>query len=107
MATVEEEARLRRELMVKESEACVAALMAAAIVAASAAAPAVPAGAQAWRPTVDKDNITSEVPPKIINITLRFAGLPQEEIVRIFQNKFKPINLYRLCHMHGLQFNAL
>ena len=42
-----------------------------------------------------------------MSITLRFAGLPKEEIVRIFQNKFKPINLYRLRHMRGLRFDSL
>lgn len=97
------ETRFRRELMVKESEARVAASVAAAM----AAAPAAPDGAQARRPTADEDDITDEVPPKVMSITLRFARLPQEEIVRIFQNKFKPINLYRLRHMRGLRFDAL
>ncbi len=55
----------------------------------------------------EKDNITNEVPSEVMSITLRFAGLPKEEIVRIFQNKFKPINLYRLRHMRGLRFNSL
>lgn len=42
-----------------------------------------------------------------MNITLRFAGLPQGEIIRIFHNKFKPIILYRLRHMRGLRFDAM
>lgn len=43
-----------------------------------------------------------------MSITLRFAGLPQEEIVRILHNKFKPINLYRrLRHMRGFRFDSL
>ncbi len=78
MAAAKVEARLRRELMVKESEARVAALVAAA---SAATTPAVPA----QRPMVDEeDDITVEVPTEILSITLRFAGLPQEEIVRIF-----------------------
>ncbi len=93
MAAAEVEARLRRELMVKKSEARVAASVAAA---------------PARRPMADEeDYITDEVPPKVMSITLRFAGLPQEEIVRIFQNKFKPINLYRLHHIRGLRFDSL
>lgn len=42
-----------------------------------------------------------------MNITLRFVGLPQEKIIMIFHNKFKPINLYRLRYMRGLRFNAM
>lgn len=85
----EEESKLRRELMVKESEAHVA---------AAAAAAAAPTGAApAPRKTfMEDDDIIGEVPPEVMNLTLRFAGLPQEEFVRIFHNKFKPINLYRL-----------
>ena len=56
---------------------------------------------------VDKDDITGEVFLKVMSITFRFAGLFQEEIVRIFQNKFKPINLYWLHNMRGLRFDAL
>ena len=93
LAAAEVEARLRRELIVKESEACVA--------VAVAAASAVAAGAKAWMSTAEEDDITSEVLPKVTSITLRFVGLPKEEIVKIFQNKFKPINLY--C----LRFDAL
>lgn len=52
----------------------------------------------------EEDDILGEVPPEVKNIILRFAGLPQEEIVRIFQNKFKPINLYdsSTCEAFGL-----
>ena len=101
MAAAEVEARLRRELMVKESEARVAASVAAASAATTAAAPA-------RRPMGDEeDDITGEVPIEVMSITLRFEGLPKEEIVRIFQNKFKLINLYRLVYMRGLQFDSL
>lgn len=56
---------------------------------------------------MDDDDITGELPPEVMNITFRFAGLPQEEIIRIFHNKFKPINLYRLRHLRGLRFDAM
>ncbi len=104
LVAAEVEARLRQELMVKESEACVTA---AAVVAASAAATSTTAGAKARMSTTEEDDITGEVPPEVNCITLRFAGLLQEEIVRIFQNKFKPITLYRLRHMRGLRFDVL
>ncbi len=92
--TVEEESMLRRELMVKESKACVAA-------AASATIAPPPR-----KIVMEDDDIIGEVPQEVINITLRFAGLSQEEIIRIFHNKFKPINLYRLRHMRGLRFDT-
>ncbi len=60
MAAAEVEARLRRELMVKESEARVAASVAGASAATIAVAPA-------WRPMADEgDDITSEVPTEVI-----------------------------------------
>ncbi len=93
IAAAEVESRLRRELMAKESEA--------RVVASVAAGPA-------RRPIAyEKDDITGDVPTEVMNIILRFAGLPQEEIVRIFQNQFKPINLYRLRHILGLRFDSL
>ncbi len=101
MAAAEVEARLRRKLMVKESEARVATSVTAASAAITAAAPP-------RRPIADGgDNITGEVPNDVMSITLRFASLLQEEIVRIFQNKLKPINLYRLRHMRRLRFDSL
>lgn len=87
--------------MVKESDARVAAATALAAAATTAAQP------QRRSAMTEKDDITGEVPPEVMNITLRFAGLSQEEIVRIFHNKFKPINLYRLRHMRGLWFDSL
>ncbi len=75
MAAAEVEDRLRRELMENESEARVTASVTTA---------------PARRPMADKeDDITGEIPTEVMSITLRFAGLPQEEIVRIFQIKFK------------------
>lgn len=55
---------------------------------------------------MDLDVIKGEVPPEVTNICLSFAGLPQEEIVRIFHNRFKAINLYRLQHMRELRYEA-
>ena len=101
MAAAEVEVRLRRELMIKESEARVAVSVAAASASTTAAA-------LTRRPIEDEeDDITGEVPTEVMSITLRFAGLLKEEIVRIFQNKFKPINLYRLRQMHELRFDSL
>ncbi len=116
LVVAEVKAKLRRKLMVKESEVRVAAAVAtvsasaaasASATAASASAISTTEGAQARMSTVEEDDITDEVPLKVTSITLRFAGLPQEEIVRIFQNKFKPINFYHLCHMRRLQFDPL
>ena len=82
------------ECMQRESEARIAATFAAA-----AAAP-IPAPAPAAPQTIGgDDDILGEIPEEVQNLTLRFAGLPQEEIVKIFHNCFKPINLYRLRHM--------
>lgn len=86
-----EKAALEKELMRKESDARIAAATAAA-------------GANAGAPTPrkligEKDDIIGEVPPEVTNLSLCFAGLPQDEIVRIFHNKFKAINLYCLRHM--------
>jgi hypothetical protein len=50
------------------------------------------------------DDESDEISSKVKVLSLRFAGLPQEEIVRIFFNKFKPINLYRLRHMRDRQY---
>lgn len=97
------ETRLRRELMIKKSKAYIATSVATAITATAAA----PAKAQAWNSKVKKNNITSEVPFKVISIIFRFVGLLQKKNVRIFQNKFKPINLYCLSHIRGLRFNTL
>lgn len=87
---VEEETRLWQELMIKEFDA----RMAAAATAAAAQAPR--------RTIVEDDDVIGGVLPEVTNITLRFSGLPQEEIIRIFHNKFKATNLYRLRHMRGL-----
>ena len=80
--------------MVKESEARVAAAAAATI--------ALPPK----KIVIADDDIISDVPQEVMNITLRFASLPKGAIVCIFHNKFKSINLYRLCHIRGLRFDT-
>ena len=91
---VEEESKLRREPMVKESEA--------PVTAATADTIAPPPR----KIVMEDDDIIVEVPQEVMNITLSFASLPQEEIVCIFHNKFKPINFYRLRHIQGLRFDT-
>lgn len=61
--------------------------------AAAATAPARAAQPPS-RITTEADDIMGQVPPEGMNITLRFAGLPREEIVRLVRNTFKSINLY-------------
>ena len=100
VAATEGKARLERELIKKESDARIAASTAAATAAG-------PGGGTVQRKTLSEDDdIIGEVPPEVSSISLRFAGLPQEEIIRIFHNKFKAINLYRLRHMRGLRYET-
>lgn len=86
--------------MIKDLEVRVAALMTWTIAAATRA--------PAQRLLIDdKNKITGEVSPKVISISFWFAVLSQEKIVRFFYNRFKLINLYRLCHICGLQIEAM
>ncbi len=48
--------------------------------------------------TVEEDN-TGELPQETTAIAKRFPKLPYEEMGRIFQNRLKPANLYKLRHM--------
>ena len=89
--------KLGLELMGRESDAHIA---------ASAAATAAGATQAPKRVGMKEDDIIGEVPPEVTNISLSFAGLPQEEIVRIFHNRFKAINPHRLRHMRGLHYEA-
>lgn len=101
-----EKAALEKELMRKESDARIALATAAAVAAITAAAGAN-AGAPAPKKVVgEEDDIIGEVPPEVTNLSLRFAGLPQDKIVWIFHNKFKAINLHCLRHMRGLCYEA-
>ncbi len=91
--------QLELECLRKESEARVAA-------PTSLANAQVPQAPAPRAPVREDDEIQGEIPPEVLDISLQFVGFPQEEIVTIFENKFKPINLYRLRHMRGLSFKA-
>ena len=91
--------QLELECLRKESEARVA----AATSLANTQVPKTPASKAIMR---EDDEIPGEIPLEVSDISLQFVGLSQEEIVKIFQNKFKPINLYRLRHMRRLSFEA-
>lgn len=91
---------LELELMRRESDARITASAAAATAAAAGATQA------SKRLGMEDDDIIGEVPPEVENISLSFAGLPQEEIVRIFHNRLKASNLYRLRHIRGLRYEA-
>lgn len=95
-------ATLELECMQKESDARIAAAATAAAVTATT--PIILLHAQAPRGWDDDDNL-GEVPQEVQNL-VRFSGLPQEETVRIFRNKFKPINLYRLRHMRDICYDT-
>ncbi len=91
--------QLKLECLRRESEAGVTAFAASAANAAQAQRPR----AQASR---DDEDLQGEVPSEVADLSPQFVGLPQEDIVKIFQNKFKLINLYRLWHMRDLNFEA-
>lgn len=52
----------------------------------------------------DEKNESDEILSKMKTLFLRFARLSQDEIIKIFINKFKSINLYRLRHMRDRQY---
>lgn len=91
-----EKAKFELECMSRESEARIA-----AVTAAASAGTAV-----ARRPMDGEDDSTCEVHPESKSIRRRFARLPQEQIIKIFHNKFDPIDLYRLRYRRGLQAEA-
>jgi hypothetical protein len=96
---VEKKAQLEMDLMRRESEARITAT-AAAVVASNPATNKI-------RSMNEEDDLIGEIPSEVQALNVRYAGLPQDEIVKIFVNKFKPINLYRLRHMRGLQYDKL
>lgn len=101
MAAVDAETELKRELMKKESDARIAASAASA-----AAASASTAAAPQRRTMSEEDDILGEVPQKP-RISPSVLSVCQKRRSRgIFQNKFKPINLYCLRHMRGLRFGS-
>ena len=51
----------------------------------------------------DEDGINETTPPEVSARWDMFSGLPEEEIVKILKNKFKPMNLYKWRHLHGFR----
>lgn len=51
----------------------------------------------------DGNDDEGETPPEVRPIMARFPGLPQEQVVKIFNNKFKPMNLYQLYRGRGFR----
>ena len=96
-AAVAREHAFKLECMKKESNARIA---------AAAAVRTAPGPAAAQWSLGNDDDIIGEIPKEVQSLNIRFAGLPQVEIVRIFHNKFKPINLYRLRHMRGQRYES-
>ncbi len=58
-----------------------------------------------WKLKIKK-NPLGEIPPEVQTLTICFPDLFQEEIIKIFYNKFKPINLYRLWHMQRHRYKS-
>ena len=89
-------AELELECLRKESDARIASAAAASV--AATAAPRKPLG---------KDNdVIGEILLEVQTLTIRFAGLPQEEIVKIFYNKSRPTKLYHLRRIRGLPYET-
>lgn len=55
----------------------------------------------------EEDDDLGEIPLKARSIVHRFSSLPKEDIIRIFRNKLRTINLIRLWHMRGIRLDAL
>lgn len=95
-AIIKKKARLKWELIKNKSKTYIVAGNATAIATTIAIVKALPAPRGI---TTEDNDIIGEVPPEGINISLCFTGLFQEEIVKIFHNKFKVINFYRLNYI--------
>lgn len=50
---------------------------------------------------LEEDKYTGEIPKEVKTLASQFAGLLEGEIAKIFANKFRPMNLYKLRHMRG------
>ena len=50
---------------------------------------------------VDEEEPIGEISPATLLVASRYPGLPRAEIARIFANKFRPENLYKLRHLKG------
>jgi hypothetical protein len=55
---------------------------------------------------IEKNDILDEIFFEIKALNARYVDLSQEKIVKIFLNKFRSINLYRLRHMRDLQYDV-
>ena len=53
----------------------------------------------------DQDD-EGEIPPEAKAVSLLFPSAPQKEVAAIFNNKFDPTNLYKLCRKIGLPSDA-
>lgn len=73
----------------KESLARIAVIQAGAV---TAAAP---------HTQVDEEEPIGEISPAALLVASRYPGLPKAKIARIFANKFRPENLYKLRHLKG------
>ena len=51
----------------------------------------------------DDDGLGETTPSEVSARRDMFSGLPEEEVVKIFKNKFKPMNLYKMRHLHGFE----
>ena len=81
------EARTIREN--EESRARIAAIQSGGV---TAAAP---------RNRIDEEEPVGEISPATLLVASKYPGLPKAEIARIFANKFRPENLYKLRHLKG------
>lgn len=52
---------------------------------------------------MDDDGINKTTPLKVAPHRDTFSDLLEEEIVKIFKNKFKLMNLYKLRHFYGFE----
>lgn len=73
----------------EESRARIAVIQAGAVMAA------------APRTQVDDEEPIGEISQATLLVASRYPGLPKAKIARIFANKFRPKNLYRLRHLKG------
>ena len=62
-------------------------------------APTTPAGSTRTRE--DKEVPIGEISLIILSVAGRYPGLPKAKIARIYENHFKPENLYKFCHLKG------
>jgi hypothetical protein len=85
-----EKADLEKQILLDEFKARIQAIIAAPLIKSSASL------------IHDNDDDEGETPPEIKAHRTRFAGLPGDEIIKIFIGKFKSINIYKLRHMRGL-----